>query len=370
MRVLFFIPAMNSGGAERVMATICNSIVEMENMEIELLTMNTNSSFYSLNPKIHKVDMQEVISSSGVKRFIELPYREYMRRRKFIKEVNGFCPDVVVSFLFTTNIIAVSASNNIKCPIIVSERNDPTHYNKIIQFFCKKFYRKSSVIVCQGKKVQEYYSSSGGNCIVIPNPINVEAIGKYSSERKDIVVSVGRLTAAKNHKMTIKAFSNIHTKFPSFELHIYGEGEQKDELLDLIKDLKAESYIKLMGSKVNIFANVSASKAFVLASNYEGFPNVLVEAMSSGLPVISTDFSSGVANELIHDGENGFLIPVGDQHELEKKLSLLLSSDDLIHKFSVSNLSLLEEYSVNAISNKWVNLLKNISNTTNKGKMK
>lgn len=368
MRVLFFIPAMNSGGAERVMASICNSIVEMDDMEIELLTMNTSSSFYPLNPRIKRVDMEEVLPSSGMKRFIELPYCEYRRRKKFINEVNSFCPDVVVSFLFTTNIIALSASEKIGCPIVVSERNDPTHYSKLTQLMCKRYYKKSDVIVCQGHKVQEYYSLSGGKCTVIPNPISIDAVGKYSSYRKDTIVSVGRLTAAKNHEMTIRAFSKIHPSFPSFELHIYGEGEQKDELNELIKDLNVENYVKLKGSIVNIFTKVSDAKVFILSSNYEGFPNVLVEAMASGLPVISTDFSSGIARELIQDGKNGFLIPVGDQSELEKKLSQLLSSQALIDQFSVSNLCLADEYSVNSISTKWINLLKEVCNKASEGK--
>lgn len=357
MKILLFIPALNAGGAERVMVTIANYLV-CEGNTVEILTLNTDNSFYMIDKRIQVKGMNLIITNTGLKRKFDILYMEFMRRREFIRETNKFNPDVVLSFLNTTNFIALSAKKQVSCPIIVSERNDPLCYSKFIQFLCKKIYKKADILVCQGKKVSDYYKKFGIDCRVVPNPLNSKAVGLYTGNWKNKIVTVGRLIEAKNQQMLIKAFAKISDKYPDYTVEIYGEGPLKEDLYNLIKKLNLENRVLLCGNKKNIMTLVSDYCCFVLSSNYEGFPNVLLEAMASGLPVISTNFSTGIANELIKNGVNGYVIDTNDINKLSSKLEKLIVDENLNLTMRKNNLIMNKIYSEDLICKRWSSLLK------------
>ena len=359
MKILFFVPALNSGGAERVVATIANALSD-EGDTIEILTLNTEQSFYSINKEIKIVGMNEVITTSGIKRKLSIPFVEYSRMQKYVKEVKSFNPDVVISFLYTTNVLSILAKRRVNVPLIISERSDPSQYGRMQQSICKTLYPKSDRIVCQGKIVARFYELCKGKCTIIPNPINQKSVGSFKKEKKHRVVTVGRLISAKNHKLLIDAFYQIKDKYPDYTLEIYGEGGLKDSLQKQINSLGLNNRVFLMGSKQNVIAELSDAACFVLSSTYEGFPNVLIEAMATGLPVISTDFPSGIAQELITDSENGFLIETENKDQLIEALDKMLSDNKLQITFGEKNLGVIEKYSEENIANRWKALCEDV----------
>lgn len=359
MKILFFAPALNSGGAERVIATISNELAKNGD-QVEILLLNSDSSFYTLREEVSVVGLNEVISTSGIKRALSIPVVEYRRKKGFVKEVNRFRPDIVISFLYTTNVLSLLSKNKLDMPLIVSERNDPTKYGTVKQMICRKLYPAADRIVCQGSVVEKYYQSCGGRCTVIPNPVNAGAVGAFRSEKKHRIVTVGRLTPAKNHKLLIDAFDGIKEAFPDYTLEIYGEGELRDDLNGYIESLGLSDRVFLMGSRQNVMAELNDATCFVLSSDYEGFPNVLVEAMSTGIPVISTDFPSRIARELIRHGENGFLFPTNGKEELIPLLRKLLSDAELQQKFARSNLDVIHQYSEANIAKSWRELCEEV----------
>lgn len=356
MRILFFIPALNAGGAERVMVTLANYLAR-KNHTIRILTLNSDESFYQVDTRVTIVGMNICFQKQGVLRKIETLFVEFKRRQMFISEVESFKPDVILSFLFTTNIISISAKKYCKCPLYISERNAPDSYGKIERLLNQLFYPKSDVIVCQGKNVAEFYSRYGGKCIIIPNPINPAAIGNSTGIKKKRIVSVGRLIPQKNHKILIDAFALVEKEFPDYELEIFGEGELRTQLQDQINSLKLQEKVHLCGNRKNVMTTVADYACFVLSSNYEGFPNVLLEAMASGMPVISTDFSTGIARELIIDGENGYVVPVNDVHALADSLRKMLRSEDDMIKMGNNNRDILDRYCESQVCKMWENLL-------------
>lgn len=130
----------------------------------------------------------------------------------------------------------------------------------------------------------------------------------------------------------------------------------RETLQQKIDNLELEDKIELMGVKKNVMRYVADAKLFVMSSNYEGFPNALVEAMASGLPVISTDFSTGVAREIVKK-ENGLVVSVNDRKALNNAIKTLLSDDKKREQMRKNNLYIREKLSVKKVTDKWEEIL-------------
>lgn len=165
---------------------------------------------------------------------------------------------------------------------------------------------------------------------MIHNPVYID-INRYKVPNKfdNRIVAVGRLSNQKNYQMLIEAFSIIKDDFPQCNLEIYGEGPLRDELDSLIKKYGLSDRVFLMGAFPDVLERIYGSRLFVMSSKYEGMPNALMEAMSMGIPVISTDCPCGGPSELIQDGVNGFLCENGDPVALSRKMSYVLRKDNL-----------------------------------------
>ncbi len=353
MKISFVVPRMGGGGAERVISLLANEFVK-EN-EVSLITLVEGESFYCLNDKITlksigvSVNRRNKITTFFSKLFF-FP-KAFFVLRKILKAEKS---DVVVSMLKETDLLVyLCRKSGLKFKHVCSERNDPTTRKKFTQRMLNKVYKSSDLFVCQGQKVFEYYSGvSKSKKKIIANPINGENIPDRLIGEKRRIVSVGRLDKQKNFPLIIKSFARLPNKFEEYALDIYGEGPERTYLQKLIDDENMSSKITLCGAKQNLLSLISDADLFVLPSNYEGFPNALLEAMAIGLPVISTDFSTGIANELIlHD--NGRVVPVGDVEKMTEALCELLSDSELRKKMGRNNREKCKEFYTPKIIQKW-----------------
>ena len=320
---------MGGGGAERVVSLLSGALAEKGN-DVTVFTLVGGESFYPLNPKIHfesvgiSVNRKNKLTAafSKIKFF---PKSFFAIRKKLRKEKY----DVVISMLTECDIlVGLCRRFGVKCKHICSERNDPTRRKPSYMRLLKKTYKKSSLFVCQGKRVYDYY-----DCVpesikkIIPNPIDGETLPERIITDSKRVVGVGRLNKQKNFPLLIKSFASLGDDFKDFRLDIYGEGPERKALEELIENLNVKDRVTLCGAQKNVKELISDAEMFVMSSDYEGFPNALLEAMAIGLPVISTDFSTGIASELI-DKENGAVIPVGDEAALTDAMRTLLSDKE------------------------------------------
>ena len=360
MRILMFIPALNAGGAERVMVTLANYFAEGGH-DVLIQTLNTNESFYAVSDKAKIAGMEYSFSSNPLIRMFQIPRIETKRCNAFTKVVLEYQPDVVLSFLCTTNVLALLARNRINTPIVISERNDPLVGSKIIKKLCARLYPKANLIVCQGNKVASYYQRIHGKCEVIANPLTPQAVGEFKSIRTKEIVTVGRLIPQKNHKLLIHAFAKIYQNHPDFSLRIVGEGPLKSELEELVSSLKLHEVVSIQANIKNVMTVVNDAACFVLSSDYEGFPNVLLEAMASGMPVVSTDFDTGIARDLITDGKNGYVVPIGDAETMAAAIDRIISSEDCQLQMGLENIKLKDEYSEDLICSRWEKALSKVA---------
>ena len=231
-----------------------------------------------------------------------------------------------MSFVGRINALVLTASTGMKLPIVVSERNDPKHDGRgaTMQWYCNRIYRRASAIVYQNEHERSCFSASlNKKGYIIPNPVNV---AEEKQGHETIVATAGRLIEQKNQEMLITAMAQVHTQYPEVRCRIYGEGVLRPVLQEKINNLHLEDTVTLEGNVSDIHQRLAQCGIFALTSNFEGLSNALIEAMMVGLPCITTDYPG--ACELISDGENGLVVPMGDANSLAEAIIKLVKNEN------------------------------------------
>ena len=354
-KVLFTCDSMNSGGAERVISILANQMVS-DNLDVSILMISNHQeqSFYQLNDSVH-IDCLCKDYSGKVGTFKRLSLlRKYLKDKK---------PSVIVSFLPHVSVYTYFANLGLDTHHVVSERSDPKNNpkNKILRLLKNIVYKVSNGGVFQSEYAQQYFGSAQiYKGIVINNPIVVNNL--YKTDYKKInytILSVGRFTEEKNTKLLINSFSEIKKKIPEAKLKLYGDGPLKEELENLVNNLSL-SDVTFCGNNTEWLKQSIDDSLFVLASNYEGMPNALIESLIAGLPCIATDCPYGVVSNIIQDGKNGFLVECNNQAMLVEKILKVLNMKEQVQGLCKCNKDLINEFDPNTITIKWETYLSNV----------
>ena len=323
--IALYISSMRKGGAERVIANLAQYFDE-KGYRVVLVTT-------------HKVEIEYEVPEN-VKRILSEPDRNElqggrirnfrMRFRKLRRIWKEEKPDVIVSFIGKNNIMALLTSLGMAIPVAVSVRGEPgeEYYNGMLRFLSRNLFRLADGVILQTKRCMEFFPQGiRKKAVILKNPVNPVFFREpYRGEREKTIVAVGRVDENKNHEMLIRAFAQIAEEFSEYRLIIYGEGELRPYLLDLIKELKLTDRILMPGSIDNVADVIYKSAIFVLPSNTEGTPNTLIEAMIMGLCVVATDCPCGGPADLIENGYNGILTPVMNEEKMKENLQILLNN--------------------------------------------
>jgi glycosyltransferase involved in cell wall biosynthesis len=173
------------------------------------------------------------------------------------------------------------------------------------------------------------------------------------------VAAAGRLCYQKNFDLLIDSWQSVHRLHPDWILEIWGDGPDKLRLQQKILDLRLEESVYLKGYEHCLITRLASSSIFVLSSLYEGFGLVIVEAMSCGVPVVSTACPCG-PKDIISEGENGYLVPVGDRSALADRISRLIEDSNLRKQMGASALKTSQQYSMNRIIGQWMSLFEEL----------
>ncbi len=364
MKCIFVIPRMGGGGAERVVSLLANALAEKDN-EVTVFTLVGGDSFYELNTKIHfesigvSVNRKNLLTAtwSKIKFFPKSFFAIY-------KKLRSEDYDVVVSMLTECDLLVGCCKLfGLRFRHVCSERNDPTRRNAVYLKLLKWVYRHASLFVCQGKQVYDFYDTVPQNIKkVIPNPINGSVLPERVDGHKRRIVAVGRLNKQKNFPLLINSFSDLGGELSDYRLDIYGEGPEREFLQSRIDALGLTEKITLCGAKKDVQQLIADADLFVMSSDYEGFPNALLEAMAIGLPVISTDFPTGIARELIGE-ENGIVVPVNDGAALAAAMDALLKDDEARYQMGINNRQKCQRYYTEHIVSEWEAAINSILGT-------
>lgn len=278
--------------------------------------------------------------------------------RKVVRDVK---PDCVVSFLLDANILNMLACLGTRSKSIVCERNDPFKPKYYAMKIAKPFFRLADGAVYQLPKVAEFYKNIKAPTAVIPNPVlcdsNIQV--KPFAERHKIIVTLGRVDIfQKRHDVLVRAFAIFSQQHPDYKLVIYGDGPDEKKINDLIVDLNIADKAMLGGVAKNPQEVIKNAKLFVMTSDFEGIPNALIEAMSIGLPCISTDCRPGGAALLIDNMKNGILVPPHNVDDLAKQMSYLVEHPTEADAMGANAKKIVNEFAEEKIAQMWCDYLK------------
>lgn len=351
---LILINSLSSGGAEKVVSVILNTLADDHSDQIELVCLEKND-FYEIDKRIKIIYLSDFKGNEGgLKKLLYLPILAW-RLKKYLEQNNI---TLVQSHVYRANYVNVLAKifgARHKAQVVnagqVSRYFEEGIVGKINLFLIKHLYKRADLIICKSEgmllDMQELFDFRNPS-IVINNPYDIEKIEALSQEKVDdfefrddrvYLVSVGRLIALKRNEDLILALSKLPQHI---EVLFIGDGEEREFLENLAKGLGVEDRVHFLGRKSNPFKYLAKSHIFISCSETEGFPNVLVEAMICGLPVVSTDCKSGPREILapntdvnyqlkngIEWAEYGCLVPVGGVKEIKEAVEKLLNDSEM-----------------------------------------
>lgn len=321
MKILFYISTIRGGGAARVIVNLANGLAD-KGYEVILVTNFYADHEYSLRNPIRRFVAEEKESNSNfiIKNTFRIKFLRCLIKREK--------PDVSISFMKENCIRLLIATTGLPTKTIISVRNDPSkeYSDKMSRWMAKLIYRKADGVVFQTEDAKAWFPKKiQSKARIIFNQVN-ERFFYENDVNGEYIMACGRLTSQKNYPMMIRAFAEVLKVFPGEQLRIYGEGNSKEDLLALIKELNIQSSVELIGFSTDIAEAYKHAKIFLLSSDYEGIPNAVLEAIASSVPVVCTDCPCGGPKMIIRDGENGYLVPVGDYSKMAQRIIELLSN--------------------------------------------
>ena len=318
-RLLMYCPALEGGGAERVMVTLANRFA-CEGVHTLFVTARDGVYRAELSPAVD----YHCLNTGNTLRTL-LPLTRLLRRLR---------PDAVLSTLVESNFLAIAAARlaRIGARVVVREANTPSHdllrnprrIKRLTGRLIPYIYPKADAIVASSQGMQHDLTANfripPHKIRRIPNPLPLAWTRQhaqapvqhpwFAAGQPPVVLSVGRLERAKDFATLIRAFAKVRAEQEA-RLMILGEGSMRLQLEMLVRQLGLSECVALPGFDPNPFRYMARAKVFAMSSIYEGFPNVLVQALACGCPVVSTDCPSG-PSEILNGGAYGYLVPVGD----------------------------------------------------------
>lgn len=357
MKILFVLSGLGSGGAERVVSLLSGEMIR-RGYEISIVSFDKPDDpvYHSFHPQIEIVRLAIPAGGRSFLRGLGASCRRIVALRRLFKRGR---PDVVISFLTKINVLSVAASTGLNISVIISERNNPA-VQRAHPFWANAWKiaaSHASAIVLQTHAIKALYPANiQSRAVVIPNPVVPPDIDRQPHHGL-VLTAVGRLEWQKGFDMLIKAFAAIAPDNPKWKLTIWGEGQERSRLQLLVDQSGQAARIELAGNSQSQAGWIRNADIFVLSSRYEGFPNVLLEAMSAGLPVLSFRCDFG-PNEIIQDGVDGILVEPESTKHLSEALTKLMQNEELRMRLGVAARKNTARYDVAPIVSKWEELVK------------
>jgi len=367
MKITLVIHDLPGGGTGRVLTYMANYWAN-EGHHVTILTLEKRGSpFYPLSDSVKWISLNISSNSANlVEGLLKNLRRIYLLRKAVLKST----PDCIISFVFTTNMLVLLATRFINSPLIISERNHPGYgtRTRLAWYWLRRIlYPLADHLVVQTREIKDWFHRYNNSIHIIANPVGtVQEVAEFSSEvtlpSGKSIVAMGQLSPQKGFDLLLKVFAKIHQTYKEWNLIILGTGPMKEELVLQAGQLGIERYLHLPGMVTNPLSVLKKCDLFVLSSRYEGLPNVLLEAMACGLPVVSFDCPSG-PSEVIRDRVNGLLVPLKDLDALKDAIESLIKDEKLRLSLGREAVKVQDKFSLEKVMSQWNNLLHKYSLT-------
>ena len=335
-KITLLIHSLRGGGAERVCLTLANGL-KQKGWNVNLLVLNLKEAVLQnqLSPEITITDLKTNHARTA-----------FFKIAKYLKQSK---PSVVLVFNPQLAVVLVLIRKLFRIRFRIICRNINTLSQKkqdqkklwhryVVDALIRYFFHGVDDIICQSEGMKEdliaHYAVEPNKTIVINNPLNpkiekaVSDVDWGKIQKKDYFLCVGRLESQKAFHYAIEAFSIVAKRHPTVKLKILGQGSLEAQLKELVRKLNLSDRVDFEGFQKEMATYYLEAKATLLTSLYEGFPNVLIESMAIGTPVVAFDCPSG-PREIIYDGENGFLVEYLNTNHLARTLCKVLEQEPL-----------------------------------------
>ncbi|AUL46070.1 O-antigen biosynthesis glycosyltransferase [Bordetella trematum] len=363
MKIVLAVSSMQAGGAERVAATLANAWSARGDHVTLLPTFSGGGTcFYPLSDEVELLWLADEVPARG----LWGAFKRLLGLRRLIRERR---PDVVVSFLTNVNVAAILATRGLGVPLIVCERTNPaveTNTSQVWRRLRRWLYPRAEIVTVQAEAtVAPFAAQVPGlkDLAVIPNPLPPELLDAPhaplapDAQGRRRLCAMGRLVPDKQFDLLIDVFADLAARHPDWDLWIWGEGPQREALQARIDGLGLASRVSLPGRTDAPWEALSQASAFVLCSAVEGFPNVLLEAMSLGLPCVAFDCPSG-PREMSRGGQDALLVPAADRQALGESLERVMGDAALRASLGAQGAaSVRRRYALPAVLAEWDTLI-------------
>ena len=361
IRPLFILADLEAGGAQRVILTVIRHLDRMK-FEPRLAIVNGKGPLAKQIPagiRVHDLGVQRVRYA--------LP--------KIIRLCRALNPDVVISTLVHLNLSLLAGRSFLpqKTRLIIREANNPsirlqyTRHPILYRSLYKVFYPRADKVICNSHYMKqdlvEHFSLDPAKIQVIPNPVPIQKIREKVRSarnpyqpRKNHLVAVGRLNFQKGLDLLMKALKVALMENPDLHLTLIGEGGEEASLRKLATELGIGGMVTFAGHRDDPFPFMAHADLLISSSRYEGLPNVVLESLGSGTPVLAFDCPGGT-REIIKEGENGWLVPAEDWEMMGRKIVELIGDQETLNKMKSGPL-LSEVFLLENVIKKYEILLK------------
>ncbi|MDD3206372.1 MAG: glycosyltransferase [Lachnospiraceae bacterium] len=355
-KIAFYINSLDKGGAQRVIVNLSESLYQ-SGVEVVLVTTKKAEEEYAVSEGIRRV-YSEITGKEVTNNRIRNFCHRFHKLRTIWKQEK---PDVIVSFIGKNNFMAIATAAMLPISVAVSVRGEPTeeYYTNAMRMIARHLFRFADGVIFQTEDAKAFFPENvQKKSKILPNPLDTACMRPvFTGKRENTIVSVGRIDENKNQKMIIDAFISNHEKHPEMKLIIYGNGEKRESLLQYIKEKQMQEFIEMPGNVSHVPDYIEKARIFILASDTEGMPNALLEAMALGLAVISTDCPCGGPRTIIQSGENGILVPVRDTKALARALEQILENPVLEQKLGANARQVQKKFAPDTVNEQWKNYL-------------
>ncbi|MDR0872759.1 MAG: glycosyltransferase family 4 protein [Prevotellaceae bacterium] len=380
MKILYLIAGTyNSAGTERVVSNKINFFAQLNGYEVTVATtdQNNRSDFYVLPKNVKRVDFGinffKYDKYPTLVKMLIFFFKNTIFKNKLSKYLFDYRQDIVVSLMPKSAGFLHKIQDGSKKVMehhfshsytsLFSDAFNRSRINRWLYDIRGKMevnnFKKFDAFVVLTNQDADLWGKDFKNLVIIPNSLTfkTEQITDFNSK---IVLSVGRLNYQKGYDMLIEIWNLICKNNSEWQLHIYGNGEEEAKLNQQIESYGLASNVKIYPATKNIEKAFLSASVYVMTSRFEGFPMVLAEAMSFGLPPVSFACECG-PKDMIENEQSGFLIDNYDIAAFSNKLKLLINNYELRRAMGQAAQKNIKQFSEENIMAKWVNLFEKLT---------